>query len=146
MIFASLAVIGGVLEAEVTAAPAAPTEIVMDANQTIMLDEIRAICARRDAEVISASTDPSTGTSLHLALVDNQGNFLADGTIAVAGRKLLRPETRLRCRGDWLMMKVQPGEYVIKAELGGHSESRTVDVPRYGRVRVAMNMGATPNS
>jgi hypothetical protein len=146
ILFASLVAIGGAAEVETAASNPMPSEILLAADESVVLQNIKAICARKDAEVISASADPDRGTSLHLALVDSDGNFRADGLIGIAGQQLLGPEMRLRCRGDWLMMQMKPGEYMIKAEINGRQETRSVVVPRYGRVRVAMNMGDTPNS
>jgi hypothetical protein len=144
ILFASLAAIGGAAELESAAQTPAPTEIVLTEDQSIELDQIRAICARREAEIISASADPAEGTSLHLALVDGHGNFRSDGVIQIADTR--RQEMRLRCRGDWLMMQVKPGQYIIKAEATGRVETRAVKVPEYGRIRVALNMGNAPNS
>jgi hypothetical protein len=146
ILFATLAAIGGAAEVQSVAAPAVPNEIVLNADQSVVLQDIRAICARKESEIISASTDPDTGTSLHLAIVDEKGNFHSGGAIAIAGRELLKPEMRLRCRGDWLMMQMRPGEYMIKAELAGREKIRAVEVPEYGRVRIAVNMGSLPNS
>jgi hypothetical protein len=145
MIFASLAAIGGLLQAQVLAAPSNPAEIILSEDQSVVLDEVRAVCANSDVEITKASADPSTGTSLHVALVDGRGNFRADGSVAIA-RGERRREMRLRCRGDWLMMNMRPGQYVIKAEVDGRLRTRTVDVPEFGRVRLAMNMGGVPNS
>ena len=146
ILFASLVALGGAAEVETAASNPLPAEIVLGADESVVLQNIKAICARKDAEVISASADPASGTSLHLALVDSHGNFRADGKIEIVGQQLLGPEMRLRCRGDWLMMQMKPGEYMIKAEIDGRQETRSVEVPRFGRVRVAMNMGDTPNS
>ena len=145
VIFAALAA-AGALESQAPApgaVPAEAAEIVLAADQTVMVDEIRAICARRDAEIVTASTDPATGSSLHLALVDGSGNFLSGVPMTIAGRGLNRPPMRLRCRGDWLMLKVQPGDYMIKAEVDGLVRHRSVEVPDYGRVRVALSVRDT---
>jgi hypothetical protein len=145
MIFAAFAAVGGALEAQPAAPEAAGTqpakEITLAADESVTVDQIRAICARENAELISASADPSTGTTLHLAIVDGDGDFLNGGVVEIAGKDLRTPHLRMRCRGEWLMMKVVPGHYTIRAEAGGEMRERSVEVPDYGRVRVAMNLG-----
>ena len=144
MIFAALAAVGALESpAQAPDTASAPAEIVLAADQTIVVDEIRAICARRDAEVITASADPATGSSLHLALVDGGGNFISGAPITIAGRSLKGPPMRLRCRGDWLLLHVEPGDYTVKAEVDGLVRSRAIEVPDYGRVRVALSVRDT---
>jgi hypothetical protein len=147
IIFAAFAAVGGALDAQPAAIPQStgvpqPTkEITLAADESATVDQIRAICARESAEIISASADPATGTSLHLALVNGQGDFLNGGLVEIAGKDIRSPHLRMRCRGEWLMLKLAPGSYTIRAEAGGEMRERSVDVPDYGRVRLAMNLG-----
>lgn len=146
IVFAALAAVGGALESHDPIAAENPPALTLAADESATIQQIRAICARRDAEVISASADPATGTSLHLALVDQSGAFMAGDYIEISGQQLKSPKLRMRCRGDWLMMKLQPGHYKITAEADGEVRVRDVDVPKDGRVRVALNFGARPAS
>ena len=146
LIFAALAAVGGAVDSQtpVASSPqAAPAEIVLAADQTIMIDQVKAVCARREAEVISASADPAEGMSLHLALVDGAGNFVGNTPITISGQNLKGPEMRLRCRGDWLMLKMTPGAYTVTAEAHGLVRTREVKVPEYGRLRVALSVRDT---
>jgi hypothetical protein len=141
IIFAAFATVGGAFQAQTPAAPQTVSEITLAAEQSATVDNIRAVCAREDAEIISASADPAMGTTLHLAMVNNDGEFLEGGVVDIASKDLRVPHLRLRCRGEWLMMKIVPGHYTIRAEAGGELRERDIDVPNYGRVRMAMNFG-----
>src|SRR4051812_42223843 len=96
VLFATLATIGGALDSQSSAvAPApteiTPTEITLSADESATVGNIRAICAREDAEIISASADPATGTTLHLALVNKAGDFLDGGVVEIASKDLRVP-------------------------------------------------------
>src|SRR4051812_48026487 len=109
MIFSAFAAGGGALEAQTPAPHSAVSEVALAADQSVTVGDIKAICAREDAEIISASADPASGTTLHLALVNNDGDFLDGGVVDIAGNDVRAPHLRLRCRGEWLMMKIVPG-------------------------------------
>ena len=146
LILAALAAVGGTLESQApvaSATEAAASAIVLAADQTIVIDQVKAVCARRDAEIISAAADPASGTSLHLALVDGTGDFIADVPIMISGRNLKGPEMRLRCRGDWLMLKMMPGDYTVTAEADGLVRTRQVAVPEFGRIRATLSVRDT---
>jgi hypothetical protein len=146
IIFAALAAVGGAMESHDPIAADATPALTLAADESVTVDQVKAICAKEEAEIITASTDPASGTSLHLALVDSSGAFMAGEVIEISGQQLKAPHMRMRCRGDWLMMKLQPGHYTIKAEADGQVRTRDVDVPKDGRVRLALNFGARPAS
>ena len=141
IIFAALAAVGGAMESHDPIALETAPALTLAGDESVTLDQVKAICARQEAEIITASADPASGTSLHLALVDRAGDFIAGDYIEISGQQLKGPQMRMRCRGDWLMMKLQPGHYTIKAEADGQIRTRDVEVPKDGRVRVALNFG-----
>jgi hypothetical protein len=120
-------------------------EVVLTAGETASIGQVKTICAGSDAELISARTDPASGTSLHLALVDHGGDFVDNATIImIDGPNLAQPRLRVRCRGDWLLMEMKPGPYTVMAFTSSGVRKRSVQVPKDARLRVTMVVERNP--
>jgi hypothetical protein len=118
----------------------ASPEIALAQGEAIDVGAAQAICAGRDSELVLAAADPASGTSLHVALVDHDGNFVPGGSLTIGSANLARSRLHVRCRGDWLLMEMKPGPYAIIAQAGGATRTRFVQVPKDGRLRVTISV------
>jgi hypothetical protein len=136
MIFAALAAFGGVLQT----GERTPAEIALGRGETEMLGGTAVLCAGagQEAGLGTAAQGEAAGYTLRLALVDGDGNFLPESRILVS-RAGGAVSLRLRCRADWLMLKLAPGSYTVTTDLNGERRVADVAVPREGRVRLALS-------
>jgi len=132
LILAGLAAMGGALNNEVYARPVqgqAVQELV--SGQETRIGSMAAFCT--DAATAGAQTN----YTLHVAAANSEGAFLKNAVVDVAAPD--GTHLRLQCSDDWLLLRAPVGTYQLITATAHEERSETVDVPAYGRVRVAVS-------
>jgi len=116
--------------------PAAPGQEAgpLPFDSPVSMRDMEAVCTGIGAD---ARNDPRWATyPLRIELVGRAGEYLGEALVTVnkGGDAVIGA----RCGGPWLLLKLPPGAYEVKAEVEGRSMTARANVAATGQARVVL--------
>ena len=103
-------------------------------DSPVSMRDMEAVCTGIGAD---ARNDPRWAAyPLRVELVGRAGEYLGEALVTVS--KGSEAVIGVRCGGPWLLLKIPPGAYDVKAEVEGRSMNSRANVAATGQARVVL--------
>jgi len=103
-------------------------------DSPVSMRDMEAVCTGIGAD---ARNDPRWAAyPLRVELVGRAGEYLGEALVTVS--KGSEAVIGVRCGGPWLLLKIPPGAYDVKAEVEGRAMNSRANVGTTGQARVVL--------